>query len=140
MPRPITRVLIVLPAWNEQVALPGVLAEIADVLPAHDVLVVSDGSTDDTVRVARECGVAVLDLPVNLGVGGAMRAGFKYALRNGYDAAIQLDADGQHDPRDVPALLAVAAEEDADVVIGARFAGTSRGSCWPSASSWIAAS
>ncbi|WP_273654157.1 glycosyltransferase family 2 protein [Cellulomonas fimi] len=124
MPRPITRVLIVLPAWNEQVALPGVLAEIAEVLPGHDVLVVSDGSTDDTVRVARECGVAVLDLPVNLGVGGAMRAGFKYALRNGYDAAIQLDADGQHDPRDVPALLAVAAEEDADVVIGARFAGT----------------
>lgn len=120
----ITRVLIVLPAWNEQEALPGVLHEVHSTLPHMDVLVVNDGSSDHTSRVARENGAAVLDLPVNLGVGGAMRAGFKYAVRQGYDAVIQLDADGQHDPRNVESLLATAEESGADVVIGARFAGT----------------
>lgn len=124
MPSPISRVLVVLPAWNEQIALPGVLAEVHECLPDVDVLVVNDGSTDQTSAVARASGVAVLDLPVNLGVGGAMRAGFKYALRQGYDAVIQLDADGQHDPRNVRDLLTAIADEDADVVIGARFAGT----------------
>lgn len=124
MPSPISRVLVVLPAWNEQIALPAVLAEVQEYLPEVDVLVVNDGSTDQTSAVARASGVAVLDLPVNLGVGGAMRAGFKYALRQGYDAVIQLDADGQHDPRNVRDLLTAIADEEADVVIGARFAGT----------------
>lgn len=127
---PVTRLLVVIPAWNEELALPGVLDELAELRgtasglpPRTDVLVVSDGSRDRTVEVARERGVAVLDLPINLGVGGAMRAGFKYAYRRGYDAVVQLDADGQHDPRAIPDLLAAAAEQDADVVIGARFAG-----------------
>ena len=123
-PPAITRVLIVLPAWNEQEALPGVLDEVHAALPDMDVLVVNDGSSDRTSQVARECGAAVLDLPFNLGVGGAMRAGFKYAVREGYDALIQLDADGQHDPRNVGDLLVAARETGADVVIGARFAGT----------------
>ena len=124
MSSPITRVLVVLPAWNEQVALPGVLAEVQECAPQVDVLVVNDGSTDSTSAAARQTGVAVLDLPVNLGVGGAMRAGFKYAVRQGYDAVIQLDADGQHDPRNITDLLAAIDSEQADVVIGARFAGT----------------
>lgn len=124
MSSPISRVLVVLPAWNEQVALPAVLAEVSAVAPQVDVLVVNDGSTDQTSAMARAAGVAVLDLPVNLGVGGAMRAGFKYALRHGYDAVIQLDADGQHDPRNIADLLTAVADGDADVVIGARFAGT----------------
>lgn len=117
-------VLIVLPAWNEQEALPGVLAEIRTALPGTDVLVVNDGSTDRTSQVARSSGAAVLDLPVNLGVGGAMRAGFKYAMRAGYDAVVQLDADGQHDPLNVRDLLDEARDQGADVVVGARFAGT----------------
>ena len=113
-----------LPAWNEQAALPEVLTEVRTVVPHVDVLVVNDGSTDETAATARAAGVMVLDLPVNLGVGGAMRAGFKYALRHGYEAVIQLDADGQHDPRNIEDLLAALAAEQADVVIGARFAGT----------------
>ncbi|NKY39276.1 glycosyltransferase [Cellulomonas septica] len=117
------RVLAVLPAWNEEVTLPLVLAELHEAVPDVDVLVVSDGSTDRTVAVAREAGVRVLDLPINLGVGGAMRAGFKFAVENGYDGVVQCDADGQHDPQDIPRLLAAADATGADVVIGARFAG-----------------
>ncbi|MGN8245649.1 glycosyltransferase family 2 protein [Cellulomonas soli] len=117
------RVLAVLPAWNEEASLPLVLEELRAAAPDVDVLVVSDGSTDRTVASARAAGVRVLDLPINLGVGGAMRAGFKFALANGYDAVVQCDADGQHDPLDIPRLVEVAAETGADVVIGARFAG-----------------
>lgn len=99
----------------------GTVREIRTALPGTDVLVVDDGSTDRTVETAREAGAKVLELPYNLGVGGAMRAGFRYALRHGYDTAVQVDADGQHDPREVPRLLA--GLTDADVVIGARFHG-----------------
>ncbi|MBF0686347.1 MAG: glycosyltransferase family 2 protein [Cellulomonas sp.] len=114
--------LVVLPAWNESESLPGVLAEIREHLPGVGVLVVDDGSLDGTAAVARAHGVDVLELPFNLGVGGAMRAGFRYALESGYDAVVQVDADGQHDPRDVPRIVERLAH--ADVVIGARFAGT----------------
>ena len=88
-----------------------------------DILVVSDGSTDATADIARAAGVAVLDLPLNLGVGGAMRAGFQYAQRMGYEYACQLDADGQHDPTEIETLIETASREGADVVIGSRFAG-----------------
>lgn len=117
------RVLVVLPAWNEEAALPGVLDELAANLPGADVLVVSDGSTDQTATVARQHFVKLLDLPVNLGVGGAMRAGYKFAQRHDYDVAVQLDADGQHAPSDVPRLLALLTDSGADIAIGARFAG-----------------
>ena len=83
----------------------------------------SDGSTDATAQIARDAGVAVLDLPINLGVGGAMRAGFQYARRMGYEYACQLDADGQHDPTEIETLIDMASAEHADVVIGSRFAG-----------------
>ncbi|WP_022888305.1 glycosyltransferase family 2 protein [Agromyces italicus] len=121
MPSTPLRPLIVLPAYNEEQALGPLLDEISEALPALDCLVVSDGSSDGTVAIARSRGVVVVDLPFNLGVGGAMRAGFRYALRNGYTAVVQVDADGQHDPRDVPRL--VADLDRADIVIGARFAG-----------------
>ena len=114
---------MILPAWNEQDALPGVLAELHDALPDADFLVVNDGSTDQTSVVARAGRAMVLDLPLNLGVGGAMRAGYKFAARRGYDVAVQVDADGQHDPADVRRVVDALAAEDADVVIGARFAG-----------------
>lgn len=122
MPSTSLRPLVVLPAFNEEQALGPLLDEISEALPTIDCLVVNDGSSDGTVAIARSRGVTVVDLPFNLGVGGAMRAGFRYAQRNGYSAVVQVDADGQHDPRDVPRL--VAELERADIVIGARFAGT----------------
>ncbi|MBX9243467.1 glycosyltransferase family 2 protein [Actinotalea ferrariae] len=117
------RVLVVVPAWNEEDTLPAVITEIRSSVQGADVLVVNDGSTDATARVADAAGAAVLDLPINLGVGGAMRAGYKYALRNGYDVALQVDADGQHDPAEIPRMLELLRTEDLDIVIGARFAG-----------------
>ncbi len=111
--------LVVVPAWNEQLTVGDTVREIRAATPDLPVLVVSDGSTDRTAEVAREAGALVLELPFNLGVGGAMRAGFRYAVRHGYTAAVQVDADGQHDPAEVPLLLAKL--DEADVVIGARF-------------------
>lgn len=113
------RALIVVPAWNEEQAVGETVREIYSVLPMIDVLVVDDGSSDRTAEVARAAGAKVLELSYNLGVGGAMRAGFRYAVRHGYTAAVQVDADGQHDPNDLPVLLAKLSE--ADIVIGSRF-------------------
>jgi glycosyltransferase involved in cell wall biosynthesis len=115
------RVLIILPAWNESEGLPMVLKEIQTKLPDVDALVVDDGSSDDTARVAAAAGATVVRLPYNLGVGGAMRLGYRYAYENDYDVAIQVDADGQHDPAYVPELLKML--NTVDMAIGARFAG-----------------
>jgi glycosyltransferase involved in cell wall biosynthesis len=115
------RVLIIIPAWNEEESIADVIAEIRGELPLVDILVVDDGSTDDTSRVALEAGAQVTTLPYNLGVGGAMRLGYRYAFERDYDVAIQIDADGQHDPRYVPQL--VAGLDGASLVVGARFAG-----------------
>ena len=118
------RLLVVVPAWNEESTIADVTREIEREVPTADVLVVNDGSTDGTAAAARAAGADVLDLPLNLGVGGAMRAGFKYALRAGYDHAVQVDADGQHDPAHIADLWEAMHSEGADIVIGARFAGT----------------
>jgi glycosyltransferase involved in cell wall biosynthesis len=115
------RVLIIMPAWNEAASIADVVAEVRGELPGADVLVVDDGSTDDTAARAAAAGARVARLPFNLGVGGAMRTGYCYARDYGYDVAIQVDADGQHDPRYVPKL--VDALDEFDLVIGARFAG-----------------
>ncbi|KRB43873.1 glycosyltransferase family 2 protein [Terrabacter sp. Root181] len=112
------RTLVVVPAFNEEAAIGGVLQEIRSALPHCDVVVVDDGSTDTTSQVAAEH-ATVARLPFNLGVGGAMRTGFKYAALHGYDAVVQIDADGQHDPRQAAALLAQL--DVTDVVIGSRF-------------------
>jgi glycosyltransferase involved in cell wall biosynthesis len=116
------RVLVVIPAFNEQETVAAVVAEVRAVLPGAGIVVVDDASQDATRAEALSTGVDVLSLPINLGVGGAMRAGYRYALRYGFDAVLQIDGDGQHDPADAPRLLA--ALGDADLVIGARFAGT----------------
>ncbi|MEU8518151.1 glycosyltransferase family 2 protein [Streptomyces sp. NBC_01216] len=116
------RVLIIMPAWNEAAGVADVVKEVQTTLPGVDVLVVDDGSADGTAAVARAAGAAVMTLPYNLGVGGAMRAGYRFAHDRGYDVAIQVDADGQHDPRNVPELLDRLSHSD--LVIGARFAGT----------------
>lgn len=113
------RVLVIVPAWNEENNVGRTVQEIRGSTP-YDVLVVDDGSIDGTAAAAQDAGADVLVLPFNLGVGGAMRAGFTYAKRHGYTAAIQVDADGQHDPADIDRVLA--ALEHADISIGARFA------------------
>ncbi|MCC2308737.1 glycosyltransferase family 2 protein [Cellulomonas chengniuliangii] len=117
-----TRLLAIIPAWNEQETVADVVAEIRSAMTNVDVLVVDDGSTDRTATVAREAGATVLTLPINLGVGGAMRAGYKYALRSGYSRTVQIDADGQHDPQEIHRLLTLL-DNGADIAIGARFAG-----------------
>jgi len=115
------RTLVIIPAYNEEHSLPAVLKELAEQTPEHHVLVVSDGSTDRTSEVATEAGAFVATLPFNLGIGGALRTGFTFAVREGYDRAVQFDADGQHDPLAVQLLLD-RLDEGADMVIGSRFA------------------
>ncbi len=110
----------VIPAYNEAASLPAVLGELAaldDLVP----VVVDDGSTDETAEVARSAGVSVVPLPFNLGVGGAVRTGLRWALDHDADRVVILDADGQHDPADVAALLA-AVDDGAGLAIGSRFA------------------
>jgi len=115
------RPLVIVPAHNEEECLPRTLGELAREAPGLDVVVVDDGSRDRTRHVAREAGVKVIVLPVNLGVGGALQTGIRYALERGYDAVVQFDADGQHDPRDLPRVLAPVLEGRADLSIGSRF-------------------
>ncbi|MCR2764612.1 glycosyltransferase family 2 protein [Microbacterium sp. zg.B48] len=114
------RVLIIVPAWNEARNVGHTVREIRAASPQYDVAVVDDGSTDDTAEIARAAGATVISMPFNLGVGGAMRTGFTYAQRHGYQRAIQVDADGQHNPADIGRVLA--GLEVADISIGARFA------------------
>jgi cellulose synthase/poly-beta-1,6-N-acetylglucosamine synthase-like glycosyltransferase len=98
MPASLSATLIVMPAYNEEEAVGQVVREVLDTLPGIACLVVSDGSKDRTVEVAQAAGARVLELPFNLGVGGAMRAGFRYAQRHGFENVIQIDSDGQHNP------------------------------------------
>lgn len=118
---PYQRTLIVMPAFNEEASVATIIREVHEKLPGISVLVVDDGSADATTTVARAAGARVATLPFNLGVGGAMRVGFRFALENDFDNVVQVDSDGQHDPSEVPALLA--ALHSADLVLGARFAG-----------------
>ncbi len=115
------RLLVVVPAYQEQDCIARVVAEVRAAVPDAGVLVVDDASRDATRAQALGAGAQVLSLPINLGVGGAMRAGFRYALRNSFDIVVQVDGDGQHDPAEVNAL--VHGLDSADLVIGARFAG-----------------
>lgn len=110
-----------MPAFNEEGSVANVVREVNLQIPNATCLVVDDGSTDSTYECALEAGALVARLPFNLGVGGAMRVGFRYALENSFDAVVQIDSDGQHDPAGVAALIAVL--DEADLVLGARFAG-----------------
>lgn len=117
----VVKTLVVMPAFNEEESVRTVVLEVFEKLPGISCLVVDDGSTDETTSEAKAAGALVARLPFNLGVGGAMRVGFRYALENGFDNVVQIDADGQHDPAGVVALLAKI--DRADLVLGARFAG-----------------
>ncbi|GAA2169438.1 glycosyltransferase family 2 protein [Pedococcus bigeumensis] len=113
------KLLVVIPAFNEEAAIAEVIASVVRAVPHADVLVVDDGSRDATSEVARRAGARVATLPFNLGVGGAMRTGFLHAARGGYAAVVQVDGDGQHDPSYIPHLVAALA--DHDVAVGTRF-------------------
>ena len=117
-----TRVLIIIPALNEEDTIADVIQSIRNAEPEYDVLVVDDGSKDRTARiVAALDGVTLIRLPYNLGIGGAMQTGYKYALRNGYDVAVQCDADGQHPVNRIRDLVAHVEAGDADIIIGSRY-------------------
>ena len=116
-----TRTLIIMPALNEEASLPATLKELREVVNDHDVVVIDDGSTDSTADVASRAGAVSAQLPFTLGVGGAVRVGLLYAQRNGYDRAVVIDADGQHDPAGITALLD-ALDSGADMAVGSRFA------------------
>ncbi len=115
------KILIIVPAYNEEASLPGVIRDLREHIPAAEVLVVNDGSRDATVLVARKMGVKVVDLPFNLGIGGAVQAGYLYAERNGYDIAVQFDGDGQHLAAEVNKLIEPIVTKQADLVVGSRF-------------------
>ena len=116
------RRIAIVPARNEEGAVGRVVEELSDFDPALDVLVIDDGSEDETARSAAAAGAVVVSLPFNLGIGGAVQTGFKYALEHGYDTVIRLDGDGQHDPQEIPQLLGPLDHGEADVVVGSRFA------------------
>ncbi len=100
------KTLAIIPAYNEEKTLASVVVSIKREQPEMDIVIVNDGSTDRTSAVARALQLAaVIDLPVNLGIGGAMQTGYMYAARNGYDIAIQIDADGQHDPEALTLIM-----------------------------------
>jgi glycosyltransferase involved in cell wall biosynthesis len=113
------RTLVAIPALNEEVTVGTVVAAVQRAVPTAQVLVIDDGSDDDTCGVAQRAGARVVRMPFNVGVGGAMRTAFLFAQRNDFDAVVQVDADGQHVAGHIPELIA--ALEHASVVVGARF-------------------
>jgi glycosyltransferase involved in cell wall biosynthesis len=115
------RTLVFIPAWNEADSVAAVIADVRERLPEADVLVVDDGSTDETAARAAEAGATVASLPFNQGLGAALQTGYLYALREGYDFCAHLDADGQHPPAEVERLLAEVRADRADLVIGSRY-------------------
>lgn len=114
-------VLIIVPAYNEEGAVGGVVEEIHATLPGVPVLVIDDCSEDATIVTARAAGAEVLPLPHHLGLGGAVQAGYKLAFELGYEYVIRLDGDGQHDPRDIPSVLDALRSSGCEMVIGSRY-------------------
>jgi glycosyltransferase involved in cell wall biosynthesis len=115
------KTLVIIPAFNEEETLRGVILGIRSFLSQADILVVNDGSTDSTGVIAREEGVLVLEHPYNMGIGATMQTGFLYALNNGYNIAVQIDGDGQHDARFITSLIKPILDGQANLVIGTRY-------------------
>jgi glycosyltransferase involved in cell wall biosynthesis len=117
---PPPRCLVIVPVFNESGSIRKVICRLRRALPEYDLLVVDDGSTDDTVRQVPP-GIPVVSLPFNLGIGGAMQTGYRYAALHGYDIAVQVDGDGQHRPSEVRRLVEHLGEGEVDLVVGSRF-------------------
>ena len=115
------KLLIIVPAYNEAESIVKVIEELQEKVPQFDYIIVNDGSKDETAEICRKHDFRMLDLPVNLGLTGAFQTGMRYAYEKGYDAAIQIDADGQHDPVYIPEMVRIMEEKGANLVIGSRF-------------------
>jgi glycosyltransferase involved in cell wall biosynthesis len=120
------RRVAIVPAYNEAASVGAVIEEIRAVDPELEVVVIDDGSRDGTAAAAERAGAKVVRLPFNLGIGGAMQTGYQYAREHGFDLAVQIDGDGQHDPRELTQLLEPILADDADMAVGTRFAGGAR--------------
>ncbi|MBQ3706225.1 MAG: glycosyltransferase family 2 protein [Clostridia bacterium] len=120
------RTLVIIPAYNEEASLPSTVEELREKAPGADYVIVNDGSGDGTAEVCRAGGYPLLNLPTNLGLAGAFQTGMRYALEQGYDAAMQLDADGQHDPAFIAPMVEKMEREQLDLVLGSRFLTSSR--------------
>jgi glycosyltransferase involved in cell wall biosynthesis len=116
----VSRTLLIIPAFNEGASVQGVIHAVRPFIDG-DIVVIDDGSDDDTADRAREAGAAVIRHPCNLGIGAAVQTGFLYGLKRGYDYVVRQDGDGQHDPKQIPRLLEVLQQDDADIVVGSRF-------------------
>jgi glycosyltransferase involved in cell wall biosynthesis len=117
-----TKSLAIVPAYNEEATIAAVIDGLRAHVPDYDVVVVDDGSTDATANTAERAGAPVLRLPFNIGIGGAVQSGFRYALEGGYDFCVQVDGDGQHDPAEIARLReAMEADPGLDMVVGSRF-------------------
>jgi glycosyltransferase involved in cell wall biosynthesis len=119
------KTIVIIPAYNEEKRIAAVVAEVRAHVPGAVVVVINDSSRDSTAAVARQSGAKVVSHPFNMGYGAAIQTGYKYARDMGFDFLVQLDADGQHDPSSIPALLAPVISGEADIVIGSRFLGNS---------------
>ena len=115
------KILIMIPAYNEELNIERVVNNLTDNFPQYDYVVINDGSKDDTAKICRQNGFHLIDLPINLGLSGAVQAGMRYAWQNGYDAAIQIDGDGQHRPEYIEQLAKELEKGEVQIVIGSRF-------------------
>ena len=118
---PAERIMALIPAYNEEGAITAVIEGVRRELPQADIVVIDDCSTDRTSAVARAAGAEVVRIPYNLGIGGAVQTGLKFAREHNYDIVIRLDGDGQHDPAEIPMLFAAVITGKADAVFGSRF-------------------
>lgn len=118
-----SKILVIIPAYNERSTIEMVITSVRKELTSADILVVSDGSTDSTVEIARRLKVSVAEHPFNLGIGATMQTGYRYAALKGYDIAIQVDGDGQHPADQIKYIVASVEKGEADVAIGSRFLG-----------------
>lgn len=116
-----SKVLIIIPAFNEAENITKFIDTLIQDYPQYDYVIIDDGSEDDTGVICDQNGYNVVHLPINLGIGGAVQTGYKYALRHGYDIAVQMDGDGQHDPRYLDEMVAHIENNEADLVVGSRF-------------------
>ncbi|MBQ6886185.1 MAG: glycosyltransferase family 2 protein [Lachnospiraceae bacterium] len=115
------KTLIIVPAYNESDNIENVINNIVLNYPQYDYIIINDGSLDNTKEICRKTNFSILNLPINLGIGGAVQTGYKYAYENGYDYAVQIDGDGQHDVAFVKQMIQMLEQSEADIVIGSRF-------------------